>query len=90
MFDAHADGAGEVPGSSRLVESGERFVGASPAALSEALVADQQVRTKAESSGVEPEESAPPGLVVGLLCVVAVAGALAGRYVGHPVGKREG
>ena len=90
MFDAYADGAGEVPGSSRLVESGERFVGASPAALSEALVADQQVRTKAESSGVEPEESAPPGLVVGLLCVVAVAGALAGRYVGHPVGKREG
>lgn len=90
MFDAHSDGAGGVPGLSRLVENGERSVETSPAMLSEVLIADQQGPDKEESSGAEPEESTPPGLVVGLLCVAAVAGALAGRHVGHPVGKREG
>lgn len=90
MFDARSDGAGGVSGLSRLVENGERFVETSPAMLSEVLIADQQGPNKEESSGAEPEESTPPGLVVGLLCVAAVAGALAGRHVGHPVGKREG
>ena len=89
VFDVHSDGAGGVPGLPRLVENGECFAGASPTTLSEALIADQQGPIKAESSGAEPEESTPPGLVVGLLCVAAVAGALAGRHVGHPVGKRE-
>ena len=90
MFDARSDVAGGVSGLSRLVEDGERFVVTSPAMLSEVLIADQQGANKEESSGAEPEESTPPGLVVGLLCVAAVAGALAGRHVGHPVGKREG
>ena len=90
MFDAHSDGAGGASGLSRLVENGERFVETSPAMLSEVLIANQQGPNKEESSGAEPEESTPPGLVVGLLCVVAVAGALAGRHVGRPVGKREG
>lgn len=90
MFDARSDGAGGVSGLSRLVENGERFVETSPAMLSEVLIADQQGPNKEESSGAEPVESTPPGLVVGLLCVAAVAGALAGRHVGHPVGKREG
>lgn len=41
------------------------------------------------SPGAEAEEPAQPGLVVGLLCVVAAAGALAGRYAGYPVGGRR-
>ena len=71
MFDARSDGAGGVSGLSRLVENGERFVETSPAMLSEVLIADQQGPNKEESSGAEPEESTPPGLVVGLpLCLL--------------------
>ena len=70
-------------------ENGERSVAVSPAVLPWALVANQQGRTSADSSGAGAEEQAPPGLVVGLLCVAAVAGALTGRYARYPAGKRE-
>ena len=54
-----------------------------------ALVANQQGQGAPGSQGANTEEPAQPGLVAGLLGVVAVAGALAGRYAGYPAGKRE-
>ena len=83
-FDAHSDDAGEVRGLSRLIE-----MPVPPAVLPGALVANQQGRTSAEALGAGAEEPAPPGLVIGLLCVAAIAGALVGRYAGYPAGKRE-
>ena len=67
----------------------ERAVSVSQGAASWVLVANQQGQGIPGSQGAKNEEPVQPGLVAGLLCVVAVAGALAGRYAGYPAGKRE-
>lgn len=72
-----------------LPGNGERAVSVSPGTAPWALVANQQRQGTPGSQGANTEEPAQPGLVAGLLGVVAVAGALVGRYAGYPAGKRE-
>lgn len=72
-----------------LPGNGERAVPVSPGTAPWALVSNQQRQGTPGSQGANTEEPAQPGLVAGLLGVVAVAGALAGRYAGYPAGKRE-
>lgn len=73
-----------------LPGTGERAVPVSPGTAPGALVSNQQRQGTPGSQGANTEEPAQPGLVAGLLGVVAVAGALVGRYAGYPAGKREG
>ena len=70
--------------------NGERTVSVSPGTSPRVFIADQRRWTSPDSTGPETEEPFRPGPVAGLLCVVAVAGALAGRSVVYPAGKREG
>lgn len=84
---AHQEAAAELfwlhlPG------KGERAVSVSPGTTPWALIANQQGQGAPGSQGANTEEPAQPGLVAGLLGVVAVAGALVGRYAGYPAGKR--
>ncbi|WP_278693396.1 hypothetical protein [Arachnia propionica] len=72
-----------------LPGTGERAVPVSPGTAPWALVANQQGQGTPGSQGANTEEPAQPGLVAGLLGVVAVAGALVGRCAGYPAGKRE-
>ena len=72
-----------------LPGNGERAVSVSPGTTPWAFVANQQGQGAPGSQGANTEEPAQPGLVAGLLGVVAVAGALVGRYAGYPAGKRE-
>lgn len=72
-----------------LPGNGERAVPVSPGTAPWALVSNQQRQGTPGSQGANTEEPAQPGLVAGLLGVVAVAGALVGRYAGYPAGKRE-
>ena len=72
-----------------LPGTGERAVPVSPGTAPGALVSNQQRQGTPGSQGANTEEPAQPGLVAGLLGVVAVAGALVGRCAGYPAGKRE-
>ena len=72
-----------------LPGNGERAVPVSPGTAPWTLVSNQQGQGTPGSQGANTEEPAQPGLVAGLLGVVAVAGALVGRYAGYPAGKRE-
>ena len=86
-FGAHPGGAAGMPGF-LVPGNGERTVSVSPGTSPWALIADQRRWTSPDSPGPETEEPFQPGPVAGLLCVVAVAGALAGRSVVYPAGKR--
>ena len=72
-----------------LPGNGERAVPVSPGTAPWALITNQQGQGTPGSQGAKTEEPVQPGLVAGLLGVVAVAGALAGRYAGYPTGKRK-
>ena len=89
-FDAHPEVAVERSTSFPLTGNGERVVAASSGMVPWALIANQQVQATPDSPGATAEEPVLPGPAVGLLCVVAAAGALVGRYAGYPAGKREG
>ncbi len=87
--DARPGGVDEARELSPSTGHGARSAVIARAALPQTLVANQQGQSSTESPGAGAEEPAPLGLVVGLLCVVAIAGALVGRHAGDLAGKRE-